>query len=209
MSKPTRKHQYYHTLYLSSPTTAFDSVSLAIDSWLHVQYGSYQNQKWGLTDTRFKRSGTKELALRQNSDADCSSEEGQDELTWLFQFSRLKNLPKLHFCVHVLPLALLNQLSNDRCYILRDAAEFLCISLSFSPVFSIFPVLPPSPFWCPAQHPTTQSSAQSSKVQSSESLAFDAIGPDAVERCSPIRDGLLVPGDLGKGNTVVGFNMDL
>lgn len=46
-------------------------------------------------------------------------------------------------------------------------------------------------------------------MQSSESLAFDAIGPDAVERCSPIRDGLLVPGDLGKGNTVVGFNMDL
>lgn len=73
----------------------------------------------------------------------------------------------------------------------------------------IFPVLPPSPFSCPAQHPITQSSAQSSKVQSSESLAFDAIGPDAVERCSPIRDGLLVPGDLGKGNTVVGFNMDL
>lgn len=74
---------------------------------------------------------------------------------------------------------------------------------------SVFPVLPPSPLSCPAQDPTTQSSAQSSKVQSSESLAFDAIGPDAVERCSPIRDGLLVPGDLGKGNTVVGFNMDL
>lgn len=56
--------------------------------------------------------------------------------------------------------------------------------------------------------PTTQS-AQRSKVQSKGSLAFVAIGPGAVERCSPIRDGLLVPGDLGKGNTVVGFNMDL
>lgn len=56
--------------------------------------------------------------------------------------------------------------------------------------------------------PTTQP-AQRSKVQSKGSLAFVAIGPGAVERCSPIRDGLLVPGDLGKGNTVVGFNMDL
>lgn len=46
-------------------------------------------------------------------------------------------------------------------------------------------------------------------MQSKGSLAFVAIGPGAVERCSPIQDGFLVPGDLGKGNTVVGFNMDL
>lgn len=60
----------------------------------------------------------------------------------------------------------------------------------------------------PSPAPSARS-AQTSSVQSRESLAFGAIGPDAVERCSPIRDGLLVPGDLGKGNTVVGFNMDL
>lgn len=109
------------TLYFSS-TTAFRSVSLATDSWLHVQYGSYQNQKWALTDERSKWSGTKELALRQNSDADCSKEEGQDELTWLFQSSQSKKLPELHIlsCVHFLPLDLLNWLSNNCYYILQD-----------------------------------------------------------------------------------------
>lgn len=170
----------------------------------------HQNQKWGLTDTRFKWSGTNELALRQNSDADCcSKEDGQDELTWLFQSFKSKKLPKNHilFCVHLLPLDFVK--SAIQWQVLHP---MWCYGISLhlpKLLSSTVPVLPPSPFLCPAQHPTTQSSAQSSKVQSSESLAFDAIGPDAVERCSPIRDGLLVPGDLGKGNTVVGFNMDL
>lgn len=73
----------------------------------------------------------------------------------------------------------------------------------FLQTVSLFPSFP-----CPASN-NTKSYAERRKVQSRESLAFDAIGPDAVERCSPIRDGLRVPGDLGKGNTVVGFNMDL